>query len=73
MILSGASGSPGQNREVLQRRMEKYSKRTNGGNKAVVSGRAESAANVPPTVRTGREALCVAVELSQTLSHGRNP
>lgn len=46
--------------------MEKCLKWKNRGNTQALRGRAERAMNFPPTVQTGREALCVAVELSQT-------
>lgn len=46
--------------------MEKCLKWKNRGNTQALRGRTERAMNFPPTVQTGREALCVAVELSQT-------
>lgn len=46
--------------------MEKCLKWNNRGNTQALRGRAKRAMNFPPTVQTGREALCVAVELSQT-------
>lgn len=46
--------------------MEKCLKWNNRGNTQALRGRAERAMNFPPTVQTGREALCIAVELGQT-------
>lgn len=53
------------NTEVQQRWMEKCLKWKNRGNVEALRGSAERAMNFPPTVQTGREALCVAVELVQ--------
>lgn len=46
--------------------MEKYLNWKNRGNKPALRGRAERAVNFPPTVQTGREALCVSMDLGQT-------
>lgn len=53
--------------------MEKCSKWKNRGNEQASRSRAERAVNFPPTVQARREALCVAVELSQTIFIQQEP